>query len=134
MDKKVNNFLEKAKVSAELFANRTGRAATQAASSAGRTATNVMETTKLNLQIFDLNTEIEILYKEIGKIVYSVHSGAEADQDDMQIKLELIDEKLEKIAAIRDRLSEVKANVICPNCGRECSHSDVFCSSCGAQL
>ena len=69
MDKKVNSFLEKARVSAELFANRTGRAATQAASTAGKTASNVMEATRLNLQIFDLNTEIEILYKEIGKMV-----------------------------------------------------------------
>lgn len=134
MDKKVNNFLEKVKVSAELFANCTGKAATRAADAAGKTATSVMETTKLNLQIFDLNTELEILYKEIGKIVYDVHRGIDADQDDMQIKLELIDEKLEKIAAIKARLSEVKSDKKCPNCGRDCSKDDTFCSSCGAQL
>lgn len=134
MDKKVNSFLEKARVSAELFANRTGRVATQAASTAGKTASNVVEATRLNLRIFDLNTEIEILYKEIGKMVYAVHSGSTANQDELQIKLELIDEKLDKIAAIREKLSQVKSTVTCPNCGRECGPDDTFCSSCGAQL
>lgn len=134
MDKKVSDFLEKAKVSAELFANRSSIIAAQAADSASKTAVTVMETTRLNLQIFDLNTEIEILYKEIGKIVYHVHIGAEANQEDMQVKLNLIDEKLDKIAAIRARLREVKANTTCPNCGKNCSDGDAFCSSCGAQL
>ena len=134
MDKKVNRFLEKARVSAELFANGTGRAATQAANTAGKTAGNVMEATRLNLQIFDLNTEIEILYKEIGKMVYAVHSGEAGNQDELQIKLELIDEKLDKIAGIRQKLSQLKAVVTCPNCNRECGEDDLFCSSCGAQL
>ena len=134
MDKKMNNFFEKAKVSAELFANCTGKVAAQAATTASKTASDVMEATKLNLQIFDLNTEIEILYKEIGKIVYTVHTGAEGDHDDMEIKLELIDEKLEKIAALRERLATMKTSVTCPNCGKECSHNDTFCSCCGAQL
>ena len=134
MDKKVSDFLERAKVSAELFANRSSAIAAQAADSAGKTAATMMETTKLNLQIFDLNTEVEILYKEIGKIVYRVHIGAEADQEDMQIKLGLIDEKLDKIASLRARLREVKADVVCPNCGKNCADGDQFCSNCGAQL
>ena len=57
------NFFEKAIVSAELLANRTGVVATRAADAAGKTATSFVSATKLNMQIFDLNTEIEILYK-----------------------------------------------------------------------
>ena len=91
------NFFEKAIVSAELLANRTGVVATRAADAAGKTATSFVSATKLNMQIFDLNTEIEILYKEIGKMVYHVHTGMEEDQDALQAKLLLIDEKLEKI-------------------------------------
>lgn len=130
MDNKVNRFLEKAKVSAELLANRTGLAA----NTAGKTASTVMEATRLNLQIFDLNTEIEILYKEIGKMVYAVHTGMAENQEDLQIRLELIDEKQEKIAEIREKLNQIKAKTICPNCGKECASSDTFCSDCGAQL
>lgn len=134
MDNRVNRFLEKAKVSAEMLASKTGRAATQAATSAGKTATSVVGTTKLNLQIFDLNTEIEILYKEIGKMVYAVHNGEENDQAELQVKLDLIDEKLEKIEALREQISQAKTGPICPNCGRECGAEDAFCRNCGAQL
>ncbi len=134
MDTNVNNLLEKVKVSAEMVASYTGKAATRAADAAGKTATTVMETTKMNLQIFDLNTELEILYKEIGKIVYDVHCGIEVDQDDIQTKLDLIDEKRQKIEEIRENLNEVKSDQICPNCGKSCSKEDTFCSCCGAQL
>lgn len=132
MEKK--NFFEKAIVSAELLANRTGAVATKAADAAGKTATSVVGSTKLNLQIFDLNTEIEILYKEIGKMVYHVHVGQEEDQETLNAKLILIDEKLEKIEELRARLQETKTTVSCPNCGRECTRDAAFCSSCGAQL
>ncbi|MCD8356632.1 MAG: zinc ribbon domain-containing protein [Clostridia bacterium] len=132
MDKK--NFFEKAMVSAELLANRTGIAATKAADAAGRTATSVVGATKLNLQIFDLNTEIEILYKEIGKMVYNVHTGQDEDQDSLNAKLILIDEKRDKIEEIRAQLNAAKSKVCCPNCGRECTKDAVFCSCCGAQL
>ena len=56
MDK--NNFFEKAKVSAEILSARTGVTAAKAADAAGKTAASVLSATKLNLQIFDLNTEV----------------------------------------------------------------------------
>ena len=90
MDK--NNFFEKAKVSAEILSARTGVTAAKAADAAGKTAASVLSATKLNLQIFDLNTEVEILYKEIGKMVHSEHLGKEEDPAVLQIKLQLIDE------------------------------------------
>lgn len=123
MEPKVTEFFEKAKVSA-----------THAADSASRKAGVMMKSTKLNLQIFDINTEIEILYKEIGKAVYHAHTGKEIDQQAIDVKLKLIDEKLEKIAAIREQLNIVKENVLCPNCGKACAREDVFCRNCGAHL
>lgn len=132
MEKK--NFFEKAIVSAELLANRTGVAATKAADAASKTAASMVGSTKLNLQIFDLNTEVEMLYKEIGKMVYRVHTGQEEDQETLHANLVLIDEKLEKIEALRAQIQEAKASVTCPVCGKECSKESAFCSHCGAQL
>lgn len=132
MDK--NNFFEKAKVSAEILSARTGVTAAKAADAAGKTAVNMLNATKLNLQIFDLNTEIEILYKEIGKMVYSVHVGNEGDQNALQVKFQLIDEKLSKIRDLQEQLNAQRAEVFCPNCGKQCKKDDTFCSQCGAQL
>jgi len=132
MDK--TNFFEKAKVSAEILSARTGVTAAKAADAAGKTAVNMLNATKLNLQIFDLNTEVEILYKEIGKMVYSVHIGNEEDQATLQIKLQLIDEKLQKMGELQAQLSAERSTQFCPNCGKQCRKDDTFCSHCGAQL
>ena len=93
MDEKIQLLLEKAKV----YAGKTG----QAAESAGRKATELAQATRLNLQIFDLNTECEVLYKEIGKLMYDVHQGIEADESGIQDRLAKLDERREKGCAGR---------------------------------
>lgn len=134
MDPKVRNLLEKVKVSASIIADKTGKAATKAADAASKKATEVLEATKLNLQVFDLNTEVEILYKEIGKLVYDTHMGIEVSQEDVDNKILLVDEKLATVAELKEKLASYKTSNKCPSCGRECEKEDTFCSGCGAQL
>lgn len=126
MDEKIQMLLEKAKV----YAGKTG----QAAESAGRKATEFAQSTRINLQIFDLNTECEVLYKEIGKLMYDVHQGIEADEEGIQERLVKLDERQEKIAALRGQINLLRSSVRCPNCGRVCSRADTYCSSCGNAL
>ena len=118
MDQKIKDLLEKVKVTATTAAEAAGKAADAASKKAGELA-NV---TKLNLQIFDLNTDIELLFKEIGKSVYLTHTGAE------------IDEKYAKIAELKECIASRKTTCRCPNCGCECDKADSFCSACGTKL
>lgn len=126
MDEKIQMLLEKAKI----YAGKTG----QAAESAGRKATELAHATRLNLQIFDLNTECEVLYKEIGKLMYDVHQGIEPDEDAMQDRLSKLDGLHARISELRAQIASLKSSVPCPNCGNLCSRSDVFCPACGAAL
>ena len=130
MDSKVAMMLEKVKV----MAGKTGQAATRAVESAGKMAGDMAQTTKIHLQIFDLNTECEVLYKEIGKLVYEIHLDAEVAPVAMDGYLEQLDELREKIEALRAQLTDIKAAVTCPACGRLCSREDTFCAGCGAAL
>jgi len=102
MDPKVKELLSKARASAVTY----GKAA-------GKFAGSVVEQAKLNLQIFDLNTEIEVAYKEIGKLVYAVHTGEEVCNEAVQAQIEKIDSKTEQIAELRARLTEVKEDGEC---------------------
>ena len=72
MDMKMQAFLDKVKD----MADKTGRVSRHAAGVAGKKANDLALATRINLQIFDLNTECEALYKEIGKLVYDLHRGA----------------------------------------------------------
>lgn len=130
MDPKVYKMLEKAKI----FAEKTGVAATQAAQSASKVAGDMAQATKLNLQIFDLNTECEVLYKQMGKLVYDIHLGIDVEQDAMDKYLAEVDEIRAKIDDLRLQLSQTKQQVTCPVCGKVCQKDDVYCASCGAML
>ena len=105
-----------------------------AADAAGKKATELASATRLNLQIFDLNTECEALYKEIGKMVYDLHCGTEVSNDEMDEKIAEVDAKQEKIAALREELAGMRSIVVCPHCGKTCSREDAFCSGCGGAL
>lgn len=130
MDEKVQSFLDKIKV----MADKTSKAAGRAADVAGKKASELASATRLNLQIFDLNTECEALYKEIGKMVYDLHRGAEISNDEMDEKIAAVDAKQEKIAALREELAEMRSVVVCPHCGKACGREDSFCSGCGGAL
>ena len=123
MDIRVQSFLDKVKD----MAGKTGEAASCAADTARKKATELAGATRLNLQIFDLNTECEVLYKEMGRMVYDLHRGAEVSN-------EAVDAKQEKIAALREQLAGMKTIVVCPHCGRTCSREDAFCAGCGGAL
>ena len=86
------------------------------------------------LQIFDLNIECEALYKEIGKLVYDLHRGAEVTNEEMDEKMAQVDAKQEKLAVLRDKLAEMRSVTACPHCGKPCGKDDAYCSSCGAEL
>lgn len=128
MDSRVQMLLEKARI----IADKTGQMAVRAADTAGKVATEMAQSTRMNLQVFDLNTECEVLYKEIGKMVYDTHTGAEIDDDMLEDLLLHVDENRDRIAALKSKLAEAKN--VCPNCGQTCGKEDTFCANCGAQL
>ena len=130
MDAKVQSFLDKVKAMAE----KTSDAASCAADAACKKATELAGAARLNLQIFDLNTECESLYKEMGRMVYDLHRGAEVSNEAMDEKIALVDAKQQKIIALREQLTGMKTIVVCPHCGRTCSREDAFCSGCGGAL
>lgn len=130
MDAKVQSFLDKVKDLAE----KTGDVASCAADAARKKATELAGTTKVNLQIFDLNTECDVLFKEMGRMVYAVHRGKDVSNEEMDQKLAAVDAKQEKIAALRQSLAGMKSIVVCPHCGKACGREDAFCPGCGGAL
>ena len=82
MDTKLQSFLDKVKDTA----SRTGRSVGRAADAAGKKASEMAAATRLNLRIFDLNTECDVLFRDIGRMVYELHRGDEVTSEDMDAK------------------------------------------------
>ena len=102
MDEKVKELLEKAKLTAGMAADT----AVKAAGAVTQKSTRLVEKTKQNLKVFDLNNEVELLMREIGRMVYLTHTGAETDEQELESKLAQIDEKYAQINEIRAQLEE----------------------------
>ena len=134
MEQKVKDMLEKAVTSAEIIADKTGKAAVKAADKMRDHTSGVVERTKLGLRLVDVQSSIELLYKEVGRMVYDAHNGIEIDREELEARLCLIDEKEELLQQLRAQVAESKEGSLCPVCGETCSKEDAFCKKCGAPL
>jgi len=132
MDDKIKSILKAVKATAVA----AGQAAGRAAEATGKKAGEVVEQTKLNLHIIDLESEINDLYKDIGRLVYASKNDTVIDTSEIEEKILRIDEKREEIEQARAKIDMLKRTRKCPNpdCGRKCSKEDKFCPSCGAVL
>ena len=104
MDEKMKELLEKAKLTAGLAAD----SAVKAAGIVSQKGNQLVEKTKRSAKIFDLNNEVELLMRDIGRMVYLTHTGAETDEAALEEKLAQIDEKYAAIAAPLKKISPHK--------------------------
>ncbi len=130
MDDKVKELLSKIKETATIAADAAESAARQVSQKTGDT----LEMAKLNMKIFDLNTEIGVSMREIGKIVYDTHTGKVTDENALSEIIKSVDEKNAEIESYKAKLAEFKKSVVCAVCGETCSKGDTFCKKCGAKL
>ena len=110
---------EKASVAADYTAKQAGK---------------VVETTKLNLRLYELNGDIEDDERRIGQIVYAAHRGETADQAELDALLVKLDAAHADAADLRRKIAERRKKKTCPSCGRACAEEDDFCSGCGASM
>jgi hypothetical protein len=132
MDDRIKNIISSVKA-ATIAA---GQAAGRAVEATGKKAGEVVEQTRLNLRIIDLECDINELYREIGKLVYTSRNDDGDDTTAIEEKIALIDEKRREIEEIKEKIETLKKTRKCPNpdCGKKCLKDDKFCSSCGAAL
>ena len=130
MEERVKELLEKAKLTAGMAAD----GAVKAAGVVSQKGTQLVEKTKRSFQVFDLNNEVELLMREIGRMVYLTHTGAETDEAALEAKLAEIDEKYAQIAEIKAVQEVEKTTTVCPVCGKACDKNDLYCRVCGEKL
>ena len=130
MEERVKELLEKAKLTAGMAAD----GAVKAAGVVSQKGTQLVEKTKRSAKIFDLNNEVELLMREIGRMVYLTHTGVETDEAELEEKLTQIDEKYAAIAELKAQQEEQKTTCVCPVCGKTCDKTDLYCRVCGEKL
>ena len=111
-----------------------GAAAQKAIADAGRKTGDTIEITKLNVRIFEINSEVNVSFRKLGELMYAAYAGEETADEAVDALLAEIDGKKEEAAALRRRISELKKERPCPVCGSSCGEGDRFCRKCGAEV
>ena len=130
MDDRVKDLIARVRQTAE----NVGEAAGTTARYASRCAGNLVDVTKLNLQIFDLNGDANDLFQQAGQMVYNAHLGEETDDEVLEAILSELDVKNAQIEELKEWVALLKNSRPCPGCGMLCGKEDRFCKSCGVQL
>ncbi len=125
-----SELIKKVKASATV----AGEYASKKAVQIGEKTSDAFNTGKLNVKLFDLNTDMDVIYKEIGKIIYASHAGEETASETLEAKLAEADEKMAEINEIKEQIAKLAAAKKCPSCGNECQSDAAFCSKCGASF
>lgn len=92
----------------------------------------LVEITKLNLNISNAEEEIKKCMQEIGE--YVVKENLLADHEEIKELLEKINNYKNSIQIDKEKVLELRAVNICSECGAEVPRTSKFCNKCGASM
>lgn len=115
------------------FFDSFGKKVSEAAQSAAKKSSELVEVTKINMSISSEEDKIKKHFSKIGEEIYAKYAeGNEIDPDFMEMCQE-IGTIREKINDLKAKIMELKNVKLCTNCGAELDRSIVFCPKCGTK-
>ena len=115
------------------FFNKLGKKVSATYDATAEKTSKIAKEAKLRMKMNENKSDINDVYKEIGKKVYERH----VREENIDIKTELEEEctKIDVLAAEIETclksILELKDKKQCPKCHYELDLEDVFCSKCG---
>ena len=100
----------------------------------GKKANELVEVTKLSLNISSEEDKIQRAYKEIGEKIYKQYADGDTTDEALLEICQNIDASKHNIATYKDKIIEIKNIKLCVTCGSETQKSDQYCRKCGAKV
>ncbi|MCR5144395.1 MAG: zinc ribbon domain-containing protein [Lachnospiraceae bacterium] len=114
------------------FFNKLGDTISSAASEIGEKTKGVTDTAKLQYEMKTKEDLKKEKFLEIGRKYYEANK--DSAPEDMADLFDEIKEADERIEAIKNEISDIKGECVCPNCGARLAADSAFCSECGTKL
>lgn len=117
------------------FFDKLGKKASETYKVTAEKTTKMAKETKLKLEINNNKSNMEDIYKTIGKKIYEKYSAQEEMQlEDIQEELNKLDDISEKINVANKEIMGLKEKIKCNNCDYEMSEEYEYCPKCGAKM
>ena len=104
------------------------------AESAGKKAGDMVELTKMKMQVSQYKTELAKAHEKLGAMVYNMMKEDEEDTSAISVCIDEIDYILDKIQEAEDKVKELRKVSCCQSCGGEVPVDAAFCPKCGAKI
>ena len=115
------------------FLENLGKKVGEAAQAAAKKSGELVETTKMSVNINSEEDKIQKLYTQVGRTMYEKYSATGVAEDDVKETFEAIKVHEQNIKALREKIMELKGAKLCVGCGAEMDRAQLFCSKCGAR-
>lgn len=116
------------------FFSKLSKKATETYQFTKEKATSISEELKIKGKINDLKQDVEELYLNIGKKVYTeLKDGKTVAEEEILEKCEQISKANDEISKLKDKLLSIKKVKNCPSCGAKLEFDDLYCSKCGKE-
>lgn len=115
-----------------VFENLTKKV-TETAKAAARKSGDIVEVTKLNMNISSEEDKIKKVYTDIGKTVYESFDKGEEIPDNFKELCEKVRVHFKNIEEMKEKILELKSVKICPSCEAELDADVAFCPKCGTK-
>jgi RNA polymerase subunit RPABC4/transcription elongation factor Spt4 len=94
----------------------------------------LLEVTKIRLDMASEKDKIRKLYEEIGKAVYNSHKDGVRREAEIEANCQLIDEIQYKIRRLNQKIVQIKGGSLCKRCGEVVGSNQRYCHGCGREL
>ncbi len=101
---------------------------------AGSKTQEVVELTKLHLQVTQMKSDIDANYQKLGEIVFELNKAGTQNDELIHMCVSEIQSQLDELAALSHKIDEMKNVVKCPQCMAANPVGALFCSRCGVSL
>jgi predicted amidophosphoribosyltransferase len=115
------------------FFENFGKKVSEAAQAAAKKSSELVEVTKMNMNISSEEDKIKKIYYAIGKKVYENYCKDPEQYSQFSEECSEINAHMESIKKLKARILEAKNMRLCQGCGEEIGRDVVFCPKCGAK-
>lgn len=104
---------------------------TDTAKAAAKKSGSVVEVTKLNMNINTEEEKVRKIYSDMGRMLYEDYTEGKNVGERLLEQCVKIDEIIEGIDDMKQKILELKNVKACPNCGMELEVDMTYCYKCG---
>ena len=108
--------------------------AKSAAEAVGKKAGQIVDVSKLRINVAELNAEISKRCEALGEYVYETCREQLAEDAEAVGKMAELDELVNQRNAVTKELVDKQNKVVCPTCGKQSPSTALYCSNCGTKL